>query len=143
MSTAAEITTEPVKISPYTIGTGVPALDVFCTPAKLNDNCGSSSELNFCGSGKGNNISLTPVRSKATPIFPTVAMKALGAAPVAIKPKPPIPKANPAPGAAIAIPIKTAPSNIFPIPLPAPLITGIKCMSCLPTGWCISSSFTS
>ena len=74
-------------------------------------------------------------------MFPPTAAK-LNPPLAAPNPNPP-PAPKTAPGAAIAIPIKTAPSNTFPIPLPAPLITGIKCMSCLPTGWCISSSFTS
>ena len=51
MSIAAEITTEPVNISPYIIGTGVPALEVFCIPEKLKDNCGSSSEFSSLGNG--------------------------------------------------------------------------------------------
>ena len=120
------MTTEPVKISPYTIGTGVPALDVFCTPLKLKDSCGSSSELNFCGSGKGNNISVTPVNNKPAPI-PNAAFAAkLAVAKLAPKPlpktrdlviKPPAPKERA---------IKAPPSNIYPIFPPCPLITGIK-----------------
>ena len=90
------ITTEPVKISPNTRGTGVPALPVCCVPPKLNDNLGSSSELNSCLLGSGVNISDTPVSSKAIPKFPTAAIKGLAAAPpVAIKPMPFDPKENP------------------------------------------------
>ena len=47
----------------------MPALDVFCTPLKLKDNFGSSSDSNFCGSGVGNNNWLTPPRIRANPIF--------------------------------------------------------------------------
>ena len=85
---AAEITTEPVTISPYTIGTGVPAREVFCTPLKLKDNCGSSSELNFCGSGNGNNNSETPCKTNEAPTY----TKPLANAPAFANPNPvPIP----------------------------------------------------
>ena len=47
-------------------------------------------------------------------MFPIVAINAFGAAPVAINPTPLLPKENPAPGAAIATPIRTAPNKIFP-----------------------------
>ena len=65
------------------MGTGVPALDVFCNPPKLKDNLGSSSELKSCGFGKGNNNSLTPKRVRPTPTFAACAAK--------LPPKKPIP----------------------------------------------------
>ena len=58
VSTEAEITTDPVVISPYTTGNVVPGLAVFCIPLKLHDSLGSASLSG--GSGKGNNKSLTP-----------------------------------------------------------------------------------
>jgi hypothetical protein len=134
VSIAALITTLPVNISPYTIGIGVPARDVFCIPLKLKDNCGSSSELKSGSFGKGNSISLTPDNTKEAPI----PIAAFVMAPAAAK----------EPGATIGLkndpivkgvnkkapPIKAAPNNTFPIPLPAPLMTGIKCISSCPTG---------
>ena len=44
-----------------------------------------------------------------------------------------------APGSNKAVPINTAPNKTFPKPLPEPLITGIKCISCCPIGCPISS----
>ena len=44
-----------------------------------------------------------------------------------VKPKtPPAPKLKPVPPDATAIPIRTAPNNILPKPLPDPDMTGIK-----------------
>ena len=111
MSIAAEITTEPVKISPYTIGTGVPALLVFCTPLKLKETFGSSSELNSFGCSTGNNNWLTPPRTRAIPIFPAKAAKLNLPATVDQKQKPP-PAIKPAPPDAIAKPIRAAPKRI-------------------------------
>ena len=54
-------------ISPYTIGTGVPALLVFCVPEKLKEILGSSSGI--VGVGIGNNISLTPCKTKDVPRY--------------------------------------------------------------------------
>ena len=59
----AEITTDPVTISPYTIGTLVPALVVFCTPLKLKEILGSWTSS--IGSSCGNKIPLAPKRKKA------------------------------------------------------------------------------
>jgi len=64
---AAEITTEPVKISPYTIGTGVPARDVFWVPEKLKDILGSPSLEKSGSSGKGKSIPLTPPNTITAP----------------------------------------------------------------------------
>ena len=58
MSIPAEITTEPVTISPYTIGCAVPARLVFVSPLNANEILGSSSCSS--GVGSGNNNSETP-----------------------------------------------------------------------------------
>ena len=90
---------------------------------------GSCSELNSGISGKGNNSSLTPDKAKAPPI------------PIAALVKNPAPAKEPftvaalkkapavTPPVANANPINAAPPKILPTPLPAPLITGIKCIS--------------
>ena len=61
------------------MGTGVPALFVCWIPLKLNDNLGSSSESKLSNLGNGNNISLTPCKTKAPP-KPTTALVILPAA---------------------------------------------------------------
>ena len=61
----------------------------------------------------------------------------LANAPAFANPNPvpiPLDKAKPC-GTKNAAPINAAPNNIFPIPLPAPLITGIKCISSCPIGY--------
>jgi len=63
VSIEAEITTDPTTISPYTIGTLVPALVVFCTPLKLKDTLGSWSSST--GFSCGNKSPLAPKRKKA------------------------------------------------------------------------------
>ena len=135
MSIEELITTEPVKISPYTKGTGVPALLVCCVPLKLKDNLGSCSELNWGILGVGNNISLTPLKTNPAPI-PKAAF-----APKPAAANPPAPKDN---GAVNKPPtpklkaINAPPNKALPIP-PEPDITGTNLISDRPTGKCNSS----
>ena len=87
---------------------------------------GSSSFEKSGKSGKGNNISDTPVKVKAAPI----PNKPLDKAPPVI---PAFVKAI-EPGTAKASPIKATPSKVLPKPPPAPLITGTILILDLPIG---------
>ena len=139
MSIEELITTEPVKISPYTSGTGVPARLVCCVPLKLKDNLGSCSELNCGALGTGNSISLTPPKSNPAPI----PKAAFAPKPAAAK----LPAPNPVNGAVNKPPtpkliaIKAPPNKALPSP-PEPDTTGTNLISDLPTGKCNSSIFT-
>ena len=50
------------------MGTGVPALEVFCVPLKAKDILGSCSLENSGNLGKGKSISLTPESTRPAPI---------------------------------------------------------------------------
>ena len=60
----------------------------------------------------------------------------------ALEPKKLVVPNRPAPGKKNEAPINAAPSKIYPVPPPAPDITGTICISSCPIGWCISSLFT-
>ena len=66
----------------------------------------------------------TPDNANPIPIFPANAV-APPKKPVPVKPE----AVNVAPPERMPTPIKAAPANILPKPLPAPTITGIKCIS--------------
>ena len=75
--------------------------------------------LNSCGFGKGNNISLTPIRARPIPTFPAIAV-APPKNPTPVK----LPPAKVAPPDKTPTPIKAAPNNNFLAPPPAPVMTG-------------------
>ena len=73
--------------------------------------------------------------TRPIPIFPANAV--ILNAPEAVAkppPKPPGPSPKPTLGFIMARPINAAHNNIFPTPLPAPVITGTKCISSCPIG---------